>query len=167
MLGVGGGGKTLFGEQRLERFEETFLILFDRQQIIAALFIKDLAHGRHLRVRGIGQHHFADDVQLGQLVARGGDFIAGWRDQRGTQPASGPADGADRCHIRVPDFLAVEDHQPVLHRPQDLLLPQQEHPFQHRRIHRVEDALKGRSLRTTHLLGVSIQAKLQGPQLGR
>jgi len=42
VCGVGGGGKTLFGEQRRERFKETLLVLFDRQQVIATLLIKNL-----------------------------------------------------------------------------------------------------------------------------
>ena len=76
MCGVGGGGKTLFGAQRRERFKETLLVLFDRQQVIAALLIKNLLYRRYLRMRRIGQHDFIDHVQLGQLLARGGDFIA-------------------------------------------------------------------------------------------
>ena len=80
MCGVGGGGKTLFGKQRRESFKEARLVLFDRQQVIAALLIKNLLGRRHLRMRGIGQHDFIDDVQLGQLRARGRDFIAAFLD---------------------------------------------------------------------------------------
>ena len=47
MCGVGGGGKTLFGEQRRERFKETLLVLFDRQQVIATLLIKNLFYRFH------------------------------------------------------------------------------------------------------------------------
>ena len=56
------------------------MVLFDRQQVIAALRIKNLLYRRHLRMRRIGQHDFIDDVQLGQLLARGGDFIAAFLD---------------------------------------------------------------------------------------
>ena len=76
MCGVGGGGKTLFGEQRRESFKEALLVLFDRQQVIAALLVKNLLGRLHLRMRRIGQHDFIDHVQLGQLLARGRDFIA-------------------------------------------------------------------------------------------
>ena len=82
MCGVGGGGKTLFGEQRRERFKETLLVLFDRQQVIATLLIKNLLYRRHLSMGRIGQHDFTDDVQLGQLRARGWDFIAAFLDFR-------------------------------------------------------------------------------------
>ena len=82
MPGVCGGGKTLFGEQRRERFKETLLVLFDRQQVLPALLIKNLSRRLHLRVRRIGKHDFADDIQLGQLRARGGDFIAAFLDVR-------------------------------------------------------------------------------------
>src|ERR1017187_1057352 len=80
VCGVGGGGKTLFGKQRRESFKEARLVLFDRQQVIAALLIKNLLGRRHLRMRGIGQHDFIDDVQLGQLRARGRDFVAAFLD---------------------------------------------------------------------------------------
>ena len=82
MCGVGGGGKTLFGAQRRERFKETLLVLFDRQQVIAALLIKNLLYRRHLSMGRIGQHEFTHDIQLGQLLARGWDFIAAFLDFR-------------------------------------------------------------------------------------
>jgi hypothetical protein len=41
------------------------LILFDRQQILASLFIEDLLRMLHLGVGGIGQHDFIHQVQLG------------------------------------------------------------------------------------------------------
>src|SRR5450756_1402745 len=64
VCGVGGGGKTLFGEQRRERVKEALLVLFDRQQVIAALLIKNLLYRRHLSMRRIGQHDLTDDIQL-------------------------------------------------------------------------------------------------------
>ena len=63
------------------------MVLFDRQQILPALLIKNLSCGLHLSVRRIGQHDFIDDVQLGQLLGRGWDFIAAFLDLGGTQPA--------------------------------------------------------------------------------
>ena len=80
MRGVGRGGKTLFGEQRGQRGEEFLLISFDRQQVIAALLVEDLPRVRHLGVGGIGQHDFADQVQLGQLLPARRDFIAAFLD---------------------------------------------------------------------------------------
>ena len=82
MPGVGGGGKTLFGEQRRERFKETLLVLFDRQQVIATVLIKNLLYRRHRSMGRIGQHEFTHDIQLGQLLARGWDFIAAFLDFR-------------------------------------------------------------------------------------
>lgn len=92
MRGVGRGGKGLFGEQRRERLAEILLVLFDRQQVLAALVIEDLAGRRHLRMRGIGQHDLPHDVQLGQLRACRRDFIAAGRHQGRTQPAARAAD---------------------------------------------------------------------------
>ena len=109
---VGGGGKTLWGQQRLQSLKE------------------DLARMGHLGVGGIAQHDLACQVQLGQLLAPGGDFIAARPHQSRTQPATGAVHGAERLHIGVADFLAVDDDQAVLPRPQDLLLPQQEHLLQ-------------------------------------
>ena len=86
--GVGRGGKTLFGaEPRGERFKENLLILFDRQQVLAALFVENLLYRLHLGVGRIGQHEFTDHVQLGQQLARGRDFIAAFLDHRRAQPA--------------------------------------------------------------------------------
>jgi hypothetical protein len=78
--GVGGGGKTLFGEQRFQCFKKALLVLFDRQHVLAALFIKNLPGRLHLSMRRIGQHDFIDDVHFGQLHARGRDFIAAFLD---------------------------------------------------------------------------------------
>jgi len=58
------------------------LILFDRQQILATLFIEDLPPMLHLGMGGIGQHDFIYQVQLGQLLAPRWDFIAACFDQR-------------------------------------------------------------------------------------
>ena len=56
---VGGGGKTLWGEQRFEGFKEVFLVLFDRHEVIAALLVEDLARMGHLRMGRIAQHDLA------------------------------------------------------------------------------------------------------------
>ena len=82
MGGVGGGGKTLFGEQRGESFKKALLVLLDRQQVIAALLVKNLLYRFHLSMGRIGQHDLIDDVQLGQLRARGRDLIAAFLDHR-------------------------------------------------------------------------------------
>jgi hypothetical protein len=70
----------MFGEHRFKRFEKALLVLFDRQHVLPALFIKDLPGRLHLSVRRIGQHDFTDDVQFGQLLARRWDFIAAFLD---------------------------------------------------------------------------------------
>ena len=77
----------LFGEPRLQRFEKTLLVLFDRPQVLPALRLKNLLRRLHLRMRRIGQHDFIDEVHLGQLLARGRDFMAAFLDPGGTQPA--------------------------------------------------------------------------------
>ena len=56
------------------------MVLFDRQQVLPALLIKNLPGRLHLSMRRIGQHGFIDDVQLGQLRARGRDFVAAFLD---------------------------------------------------------------------------------------
>ena len=88
MRGVGRGGKTLFGQQRFEGLEERFLVLFDRQHIVAALLVEDLLYRLHLGVCGIGQHGFPYDLHFGQLFARGGNLVAFVGDQRRPQPSS-------------------------------------------------------------------------------
>jgi len=121
--GVGRGGKALLGQQRGEGFKESLLIFLNGQQVIGALLIKNLFSGLHLGVGGIGQHDLIDHVEFGQLRARGRDFMAAFLDHGGAQPATRATDGADRLHVGMTDFLAVEDYQPVLHRSQDLFLP--------------------------------------------
>jgi hypothetical protein len=101
------------------------LVLFDRQEVLASLVIEDLFGLRHLGVGRVGQHDLVHQIQLGQLLAARGDFVAARRHQRGTQPATAAADRADRRHVGVADFLAVNNHQTVLDRPQHLLLPEQ------------------------------------------
>ena len=49
-------------------------------ELLPALRIKNLLRRLHLRMRRIGQHDFIDDVHLGQLLARGRDFIAAFLD---------------------------------------------------------------------------------------
>ena len=82
MRRVGRGGKTLLGEQRVESFKKGLLIFLNRQQEIAALVVKGLAHGLHLGMGGIGQHDFIHHVEFGQLLARGRDFIAAFLNHR-------------------------------------------------------------------------------------
>ena len=84
MRAVGRGGKTLFGEQRGKSLIEFLLILFDRQEVIAALLIKNLPCRFDLRVGGVRQDYFTHHVQLGQLLARRRNFIAARLDHRGT-----------------------------------------------------------------------------------
>ena len=120
---------------------------------------------RHLGMGGIAEHDLTHQVQLGQLLASGGDFIAALGHQRRTQPAAGAIDGAERLQVGVADFLAVDNHQAVLHRPQDLLLPQQEHPLQEFGVHGPEHALKSGPLRSAYSVRVRVQTKFQRPQL--
>jgi len=55
--------------------------------------------------------------------------------------------------VGVADFLAVHDDQAVLHRPEHLLLPEQEHPFHRRRIHLRQHPLEGRAQKQLLLNG--------------
>ena len=81
---MGGGGKTLLGEQRFQRFKELLLVLLYGHQVIAALLIEDLACMRHLGMSRIAEHDLAHQVQLGQLLAPGRDFITALGHQRRT-----------------------------------------------------------------------------------
>ena len=123
MRGVGRGGKTLLGQQRGQGFHQFFLIAFDRQEVVAPLGVKNLPHGLDLRVSRVRQHDFPHHVQLRQLCARRRNFIALGFNQRGTQPATTPADRTHGRDARVPDRLTVQNDDLILHRPQHLLLP--------------------------------------------
>lgn len=105
------------------------MVLFDRQEVVAPLVVENLLGLRHLGVGRIGQHDLVHQIQLRQLLPARGDFVAVGRHQGGTQPATAAADRADRLHVGVADLLAVDNHQRVLHRPQHLLLPEQQHPL--------------------------------------
>src|ERR1022692_1359277 len=63
------------------------------------------------------------------------------------------------------DFLAVQDYQLVLHRSQDLFLPQQQDPLQPLRVDPRKHALKTGALGTAPAPGAPMAAKLQRPQL--
>ena len=76
MRGVGRGGKTLFGQQRLERGKEAFLILFNGQQVVGPLAIKNLLGRRHLSMRRIGHHDLTDHVQFGHPPRNSTKFFA-------------------------------------------------------------------------------------------
>jgi hypothetical protein len=52
--------------------------------VIAALLIENLACMRHLGMGRIAEHDLTHQVQLGQLLASGGDFIAALGHQRRT-----------------------------------------------------------------------------------
>ena len=110
MRGVGRGGKRLVGTERFQRGKEVLLVLFDRQEVLAALVVEDLFGVRHLGVGGVGHDDLVHQVQLGQLLAARGDFVAARPHQRGTQPATAAADRAERLHVGMADFLAVNNH---------------------------------------------------------
>ena len=93
--GVGRGGKTLVGEERFQRGKEVLLVLFNRQEILPSLVVEDLFGLRDLGVGRVGQHDLVHQIQLRQLLAAGGNFVAALRHQRGTQPATAAADRAD------------------------------------------------------------------------
>jgi hypothetical protein len=140
------------------------LVLLDRHEVIAALLVEDLARRGYLSVGRITQDDFAHQVQLGQLLAPGGDFIAALAHQSRTQPAAATVHRAEGLHVGVADFLAVDDDQAVLHRPQDLLLPEQEHPLQQLRVHRREHPLKGGSFGRAHSARVRVPAEFERAQ---
>jgi len=121
--GVGRGGKTLLGQQRGQGFHQFFLIGFDRQEVVAPLGVKNLSHGLDLRVGRVRQHGVPHQVQRRQLCACRGNFVALGFNQRGTQPATTPADRTDGRDARVPDCLTVQNDDLILHRAQHLLLP--------------------------------------------
>ena len=59
-----------------------------------------------------------------------------------------PLTALSEPHVGVEtDFLAVNNHQPVLHRPQHLLLPEQQDLLQHLHVHPAQYPLKSSALR--------------------
>lgn len=66
MLEAGaGGGETLLGQQRGNRFEKPLLAGLDRHEAIAAALKEKRLHDFNRRVRGIGQHDLVPHGQWG------------------------------------------------------------------------------------------------------
>jgi hypothetical protein len=106
------------------------LIAFDREQKVAALLVEDLLGSFSLRVERVGQHDLADQILLEQQSARGRDFVAFRLGHDTAQEAARGVDRIDDLHPTVADLFTVEDHNPILRRSQDLLLPAQQYPLE-------------------------------------
>ena len=64
VLGVGRGGKTLFGEQFFEVLVKGRLVAFDRHEVITPALKENLPGGFLIGVEGIGQDDFVHQVLL-------------------------------------------------------------------------------------------------------
>lgn len=114
VLEVGGGGKTLFGEQFFEGFVKSRLIAFDGHEVISPTFKEDLLRGLMVGVEGVGQDDFAHQILRLQKQSGGGDLIGfGWSHDTTQEPAL-RIDGIDNFHSGVTHFLAVHNDDLVL-----------------------------------------------------
>jgi hypothetical protein len=165
LCAVGRGGKGLLHKQVLQGAVEGFLVALDRQQIVAPLFVEDLLGRFHLRVQSIGQHGLAHQILLAQQLAPGGDFVALGLGHDTAQEPSGGVDRVDDLHPAVADLLAVDDHDPILSRSQELILPPQQHPLDGLIIDPVQEPAEGGRLGTTDLSGSDLASESQGAQL--
>ena len=114
VLGVGRGGKTLFGEQFFEVLVKGRLIAFDRHEIITPAPKENLLGGLVIGVEGIGQDDLVHQVLLVQNRPRGGNLI-GFR--WGYHTAQKPARGVhriDNLHPGMTHFLAIHNDDLVL-----------------------------------------------------
>jgi len=142
------------------------LVALDCQQIVPPLLVEDLLGRLHLRVQGIGQHDLAHQILLAEQLARGRDFVALGVGHDTAQEAPGGVDGIDDLHPAVPDLFAVDDHDPILGRSQELILPAQQHPLDGLVIDPVQEAGEGGRLGTADVSGVDVVSESQGAQLG-
>lgn len=123
VLGVGRGGKTLFGEQSFEIFVEGRLVAFDRHQIISPTLEKYFLRGLVMGVQRVSQDNFANQILFGQNQAHGGNLIGfGWGHDTAQKPAL-RVHRVDDLDPGMADFLAIDDDDLVLRRAQDLTLP--------------------------------------------
>lgn len=120
----------------------------------------------HLGVQGIGQHDLARQIQALQQLAPGRDFVALGVGHDTAQEPSGGVDRVDDLHSAVPDLFAVDDHNPILGRSQELILPLQQHPLQGLIIDPVQEAAEGGRLGTAAIARSPIASESQGAQLG-
>src|SRR5881628_646583 len=164
---VGGGGKRLRVQLFFQRFVEGFLILFDRQYVIASPLKDDLLCGHILRVQGIHHHQLALQVLAIQEGLGRRDLIAlvGHGDRPQPAPALHPeaADQLDAASLT--QGLAIDGDDPIGERTQLGLLPVQEDPLQPFLIDGLEHAEKGRLFGTTEAQGLAIPAKPKSVQL--
>ena len=123
---MGRGGKGLLHKQAFECGLDGRLIAFDREQIIPALLIEYLACRFILRVKRVGQHDLAQQILLLQQVAPGRDFVALGLGDHTAQKASLGVDRIDDLHPTVTNLFTVDDHDPILRRSQNLILPPQD-----------------------------------------
>ena len=165
MRAVAPGGKGLWFKQALESALEGGLVAFNRQEVIAPLLVENLLGALHLGVQGIAQHDLAGQVQALEQLAGRGNLVALGRGDHPAQILAGAIGGVDHFHPAVAHLLAIDDDQSVLDGAGQPRLPGQEHPLQHRRIHRRQHPGKG------GLFGVAIAPRLrlapktQGTQL--
>jgi hypothetical protein len=137
---------------------ERFLVGLDREQIVTALLVEDLLGRLVLRVQGIGDHGFVDQILRTQQLTRCGDLIGFGGGHHTAQKPTGAVDGVDDLHPAVAHLLAVHNDQAILRRSQELSLPAQQHPLQRIAIDAVQEAREGGLLGAAHVL-VGIQTK--------
>ncbi len=102
---------------------ERFLVGLDREQIVAALLIEDLLRRFGLRVQGIADHGFAEQILRSKQLTRRGDLIGLGGGHDAPQEPTGAVDGVDDLHPAVAHLLAVHDHESILRGSQELSLP--------------------------------------------
>ena len=163
---MGRGGKGLFDEQLFQCLLDGRLVALDRQEVVCALLVEDLLRGFILGVQGIGQHDLSQEILLQQQLASGRNFVALGLGNDTAQEPPGGVDRIDDLHPAVTDLLAVDNHDPILDRSQDLLLPLQEYLLYGVVIDSVQEAGKGGLFGTADVSRVGVASKSQRPQLG-
>ena len=113
-MGVGRGGKTLFGEQRFEGLVKGRLIAFDRHEVISPAFKENLLRGLMVGVERVAQDDFVPQVLRVQNQPRGGDLIGfGGSHDTAQKPALG-VHRIDNLHSGMTHFLTVHNDDRVL-----------------------------------------------------
>ena len=138
------------------------MVALDGQQIVPSLLVEDLLGRFHLRVQGIAHHDLAQQILLEQQLAPGWDFVALRIGHDTAQEASGGVDRVDDLYAAVPDLFAVEDHDAILGRSQEVMLPLQEDPLDGLLIDPMQEAGEGGRLGTAEVSGVGVVSESQG-----
>jgi len=136
VCGVGERGKTLVGEERFQRGKEVLLVLFDRQEVVTSLVVGEFCLACATWVWAASASTILSTRSNGANCSRPVGIslrLAGTSVEPSQRPL--PLTALTGLHVSVADFLAVDNHQRVLHRPQHLLLPEQQHPLQQRGVH--------------------------------